>query len=199
MAQFGVWLIIISFTSLGFWTHWCNTRTWSPISMPVSLSQGNHIQTDEFILNLNGLYDIYIDVDNKLPFNMLACSAGVTGLWRQGPCNTSSVVKISWTLSSEGKLVAQGSSDDTQGGGGGSEAVGVMRDIGDFQGKNGQRYKLDIYVLADGSSLAAANPRLRVSKGGTTYESSLVMGGLLRLVCYWSCSIHCVNRKAAPP
>jgi hypothetical protein len=43
--------------------------------------------------------------------------------------------------------------------------------------------RLDCVVLADGSRLAVTNPRLRISVADTSYESNLVIGGLLRLIC----------------
>ena len=46
-----------------------------------------------------------------------------------------------------------------------------------------QFYKACFVVLADGSRLAVTNPRLRISVADTSYESNLVIGGLLRLIC----------------
>ena len=59
----------------------------------------------------------------------------------------------------------------------------AFRTIGLFRGEKGRRYVLDIDVLADGSRLAVANPHLSVSAFDTTYESALVLSGVLRFVC----------------
>ncbi len=59
----------------------------------------------------------------------------------------------------------------------------ASRSIGIFRGQKGGHYKLDCNVLADGSSLNADNPRLRVEFFDPTYETSLFIGGALRLLC----------------
>jgi hypothetical protein len=59
----------------------------------------------------------------------------------------------------------------------------ASRTIGYFNGEKGQRYKVKVDVLADGSKLVAADPHLSISVFDTKYESGLVFSGLLRLVC----------------
>jgi hypothetical protein len=76
----------------------------------------------------------------------------------------------------------QGDSDRTVGFGG-SGTSGANRLIGDFHGQKGQRYKLDVYVLSDTSSLNVTNPRLDVGVEDPSLEGSLVLTGLLKVVC----------------
>ena len=83
----------------------------------------------------------------------------------------------------------QGTSDDTAGHGSSGPSGEASRTIGYFKARKGRRYKLDGEVLADGSRLAVTNPHLRISVSDTSYESSLVIGGLLRLICAVICLI----------
>ena len=44
----GLVMIGISLVTLACWTAWFRTRTWSPVELPVSLSQGSRFRTNEF-------------------------------------------------------------------------------------------------------------------------------------------------------
>lgn len=176
----GLVMIGMSLVTLACWTVWFRTRTWSPVEMPVSLSQGSRFSTNEFSINLNAEYRIEIDAKNKIPLDTLGCLLG-NGM--RSSCAVPSVVGLHWVLSTDG-TVLQGTSDDTKGYGGESESDGeAFRTIGFFKGQKGRFYKLDFDVLADGSSLAITNPQLRVSALNSSFESGLVLGGLLRLIC----------------
>ena len=173
----GLALIAVGLVPLASWTVWSGTRTWRPVDMPVSLSQGSHFSTGEFVGNLDAQYAIAIDSENKIPLDDLECLLG-----SRSTCPSPSVVRVRWSLYSNG-TVLQGTSDDTVGHGASGPSGEASRTIGFFKARKGQRYKLDCEVLADGSRLAITKPRLRISVFGTSYESNLVIGGLLRLIC----------------
>jgi hypothetical protein len=184
-SRVGLALIAVGLVPLACWTVWSLTRTWRPVDMPVSLSQGSHFSTGEFAINLNSRYAIDIDSENKIPSDDLGCLLG-NGI--RSTCPSPSVVRVRWSLHSDG-TVLQGTSDDTVGHGASGPSGEASRTIGYFKARKGRRYKLDGDVLADGSSLAVTKPRLRISVSDTSYESSLVFGGLLRLICTVICLI----------
>ena len=175
----GLLLIAVGVVTLACGTLWFLTRTWRPIDIPVSLAQGSHFSTREFSSNLNVEYELEIVSENKIPSDVLGCLLG-NGM--KSVCSIPSVVRVRWTLSSEGTIV-QGTSDDTTGYGASGPSGEGYRTIGFFRAQKGRRYKLDFEVLADGSSLAVTKPRLRVSALNSSFESGLVMSGLLRLIC----------------
>jgi hypothetical protein len=177
--RIGLALIAVGLVPLACWTVWSGTRTWRPVDMPVSLSQGSHFSTGEFASNLDAEFAIYIDSENKIPSDELGCLLG-NGI--RSTCPSPSVVRVRWSLYSDG-TVLQGTSDDTVGHGESGPSGEASRTIGFFKARKGRRYKLDCDVLADGSRLAVTNPRLRISVFHTSYESNLVIGGLLRLIC----------------
>jgi len=175
-------LIAVGLVPLACWTVWFRTRTWYPVDIPISLSQGSHFSTGEFTINLNGRYEIEIETTNEIPLDTLHCLLG-NGMRSKQSCSVPSVVNVHWALSGNGTVI-QGTSDDTKEYGGEVGATGeASRTIGIFRGQKGRRYKLDCDVLADGSSLNATKPRLHVSFFEPSYETSLVVSGLLRLVC----------------
>lgn len=156
------------------WLLWWKTRVTKPVDMPVSMSPG-HLRTQEFKINLEAVYLIEITADqNKIPSDTLFCLLGYTLRDSQCP-NTPSVVEASWVLSSEGAVVAKGSSKDQDSGGGSVMNDGIGRAIGSFDGEVGRRYILDVDVLADGTKLAPGNPRLQVQEFPWTPASTVVL------------------------
>ena len=182
----GVALIGVGLVPLACWTVWSLTRTWRPVDMPVSLSQGSHFSTGEFASNLDAEFELDIDSENKIPSDDLRCLLG-----SRSTCSSASVVRVRWSLYSDG-TVLQGTSDDTVGQGAFGPSGQASRTIGYFKARKGGRYKVDCEVLADGSKLAVTNPRLRIRVADTSYESNVVIGGLLRLFCGVICLIGVV-------
>jgi hypothetical protein len=140
---------------------WWNTRILRPLDLPVSMSPG-HIRSPEFHTNLYAVYLIEIAADtNRFPDGALHCLLGYKFL--DSDCaETHSVVLASWAVSSNGQLVARGSSDDDKAGGGAVTNDTVAAAIGSFDGEEGCNYILDVEIHGDGSKLAPGNPRLRV-------------------------------------
>jgi hypothetical protein len=166
----------------GTWAIWLATRTNRPVDDPISMAIG-HVRTRDFKVNLNALYTIDIEVLKKIPFDTLNCLLGLgmsfTSSALQECPNRPSVVKATWTLSSDGQTVANGSSDDARLGSWGNDSI--SRILGSFHGENGRRYVLDVDVLADGSSLALGNPRLKVEVHPMFYEDVMVGGAAVSL------------------
>ncbi|HEV2112677.1 MAG TPA: hypothetical protein VGR50_00935, partial [Terriglobales bacterium] len=118
----------------------------------------------------------------KIPIEELNCLMGVDLQRPSGGCQEASVVHLHWILSDDGAVVKDTSEDET--GGGDIFSIGEAdRAVAEFKAQKGHHYRLDFDVLADGSSLDGSNPHLQVSLAGTQLESSLVLGGLLRLFC----------------
>ena len=180
-GRIGLVMIAVSLVTLVCWTAWFHTRTWCPVNMPVSLSQGSHFTTGEFASNLNAEYEIEVESEGRIPLETLECLLGSE--YPAEKCHIASVIRVRWTLYGNGTVV-QGMSDDTAAGYGGSGPSGeAFRTIGFFKAQKGRRYKVDFDVLADGSRLAVTNPHLRISALNSSFESGLVLNGLLRLVC----------------
>ena len=140
------------------WAGWLRTRTWVPLYTPVSLSRG-HIRTQEFKINLESTYWIYIEVQPKSDNKEIRCLLGS----RDEECNsTPSVLKVRWSLSDAGKSVAQSSNDIDQGRFGWCRTI--CRELGSFFSAGSDHYVLDMDVLEDGSRLNAANPYLRIEE-----------------------------------
>jgi hypothetical protein len=162
----GLLLMLLGVCLFGGWMLWLVTRVRYPIDLPVSMSVG-HIRTPEFRVNLEALYLIEIGAETKnIPSDTLFCLLGykVEPRYQAMCANTPSVVKGSWTLRSDGKVIASGSTEDESGNGEGGAVTdrGIARVIGTFASEKNRPYVLDVDVLADGSQLAPGNPHLKV-------------------------------------
>jgi|HubBroStandDraft_2_1064218.scaffolds.fasta_scaffold193379_2 hypothetical protein len=179
----GLILIGLAVAVYAAWGVWLATRTEVPVSLPITMAIG-HIRTPEFKVNLNTTYLIEIEVQKKIPFDTLNCLLGLgmsdTSSALQECPDKPSVLNASWKLTSNGQMVARGSSDDERFGDWGSDSI--SRQLGRFQSQSGRRYVLDVDVLADGSALAPGNPRLKVQVHPGVYEDDAVWSAILLLV-----------------
>lgn len=181
IGRVGLGLIIVAAAAWSGWKLWSNSRIWVPANVPISLAMGSRTETGEFTINVSGSYEIAIEVERRpgTSLNELACSIGVGPAWPERTCPAPSSLRASWLLTSNEKLIANGSSDAERGGG--TTVDSAIRSIGSFQGQSGQRYELTVDSIADASNLAVTNPHLKVSVGGTLYEFNLVLGRYLTL------------------
>jgi hypothetical protein len=179
----GFTFVAVGIALFGTWALWLATRTERPLNIPIPMSIG-HIRTRQFRTNMNAPYTIQVEVQKeKIPFDTLNCLLGMsmalTSTELQDCPDRPSVVKASWVITSDGHTVAQGSSDDYRSGAWMNDSI--SRELGRFQSRSGGRYVLDVDVLADGSSLAPGNPRLKVQVDSMVTEGYAVWGFILFL------------------
>src|SRR5438876_4960400 len=115
LGRIGMGLIIAAGVLYGSWTLWWRTRTWCPVDVPMPVSSGSHVETPEFKVNLNGPYEIVIQVERKESGNTLSCLLGGGPEWPQKTCEVSPVVKLRWSVTTAGQFVAEGHSEETGG------------------------------------------------------------------------------------
>lgn len=178
----GFCFIGVGIALYGTWALWLITRTERPVNIPIPMTVG-HIRTREFKLNMNAPYTIMVEVQKAIPFDTLNCLLGTsmapTSTDLQDCSNVPSVVKASRELTSDGQVVAEGFSDDYRSGAWMNDSI--SRELGHFQSQRGRRYVLDVDVLADGSSLAPGNPRLKVEVHPDIYEGNIFWSFVLFL------------------
>jgi biopolymer transport protein ExbD len=158
MARVGLALILLGASFYIGSRLWEATRIWVPVNFPISLSPG-HIKTNEFKLNLDSSYVVFIAIDRTSDYDNTLCLAGV-----QTCDNKPSIVRASWTLDEAQKPIATGSTNHEQNGFGCWDAI--CREAGTFTAEKGGHYSLDVDILEDGSGLNSANPRLMVQDQG---------------------------------
>jgi len=166
--RIGVALTLIAASIYGGWEWWTATRTWVPLYMPVSLSQG-HIRSPEFKINLDAGFWIFVEVETKVDDEGVSCLTGYISDY----CHKNGVRELhaSWTLSDRGRVVARGSTDTDQGSLGGMLTKG--RGIGHFSVPSGDHFVLDVEF-----------PRITVISMEDTlgWQSSKATTGVLRKI-----------------
>jgi hypothetical protein len=159
----GLSLILLGIAALGVWVCWAATRIWMPLNEPISLSPG-HIRTPEFKINVESAYQIEVEVNRGFDFWGVPCLIG------GDQCHgDSGVLAVSWSLSSGGRSVANGASENGDRNIQWKATMG--RVVGGFNAEKGS-HVLDVDVLQDGSRLNAGAPRLVVSEAGVARWTS---------------------------
>ncbi|HET6180296.1 MAG TPA: biopolymer transporter ExbD [Candidatus Sulfotelmatobacter sp.] len=156
-ARIGLALILLGAFLYGGLQYWVWSRTWLPLDMPISLSQGQ-IHTGEFEINLDGFW-ILVEVERGFDFEGVPCLIGF-----EVCADKPSILRASWKFSDWGRVIAQGTSDERRERLGGTVTMG--RWLGGFSVPEGKHYALDVDVLEDGSRLNAGHPRLKVWEMG---------------------------------
>lgn len=168
VSWIGAFLLAIGIGVFIAGTWWDETRSWAPVDMPISLSPG-HVRSDEFKINLESTYDIQIEVERGLNFEGVPCLLG----FAFPECSsTPGVLRISWVLSKQGRIISRGVSDEVERMRGGTDTM--ARGVGSFSAKKGNHYVLDVDILEDGGALNAGHPRLQIFEYGglaREYES----------------------------
>jgi hypothetical protein len=161
----GLALIVLGIGILAAWSWWTRSRNFVPVSMPIAPAAGRSI-TSAFTLNFDGLYLVEIEAEKTIPLDALHCLMGV----EKDPeeCKSMpSVIAATWALSSEARDIGHGSSQEQFGRP--VRTNGVTRVIGEFQGKAGRSYKLEVTFAAEPAGLEAAHPRLKVAVASIAY------------------------------
>ncbi len=181
LRRIGIGLLVVTVLTWTGWTIWERTRTWCPVDVPVAVGQGIRTETKEFKVNLAGPYDIAVDAtaDRSIPLKDVACLLGTEPPWPERTCSKEPVLRASWNVTSHGQTIAEGvSGSERRGWLGSSQAARI---VGTFNAQTGQTFKVSVKMLEDAAILSATNPRLKVSRGGTDFESALVFTGLLKV------------------
>jgi hypothetical protein len=133
----------------------------------------DHFRSPEFEGH-KGLNVITFQVLGRLPMTKEFCLFGIQVV-DLPKCIEESVVDFKWTVRSEGKIVATGTSHPHESNSESSKYSGpidhcggtasIDRDIGFFKGHKGQKFSIEVNVTKDGSELDIAYPTLSVVRG----------------------------------
>ena len=181
-TKVGLVLVAVGFAIYAGWYAWVKTRKLVPLNIEVSWSAGQNVHST-FRLNFSGMYLVEIEAEQTIPVEQLHCLMGVEG--NATECKgIPPAIAATWMISSEGLAVARGTSAEPHSAP--SQMAGITRVIGEFQGKAGQAYSLQVNFSSDGQSLAAAHPRLRVAVASMTYtdlDSEAVLVFSIAFIC----------------
>ncbi len=178
----GLALVALGIAILGAWNAWTKSRRLVPVDVPLSLAGAQPI-TSDFKLNFDGLYLVEIEAQKTIPLDTLHCLMGVEA--DPGRCkDVPSAIAATWILSRGGQEYRRGTSAEPHSAT--AQTDGVARVIGEFQGKAGGAYQLQVMLTAEASALAAAHPRLKVAVASIAYtdlQSAGVLAFSMAFIC----------------
>ncbi len=178
----GFALLALGIAILGAWNAWTKSRRLVPVDMPLSLAAAEPI-TSDFKLNFDGLYLTEIEAQNTIPLDTLHCLMGVEA--DPARCKDAPpAIAATWILSRDGQEYRRGTSAEPHSAT--AETDGVARVIGEFQGKAGEAYQLQVMLTANAFALAAAHPRLKVAVASIAY-TDLQSAGMLAFSMAFIC------------
>jgi hypothetical protein len=178
----GLALVALGLAIYGGWSWWLKTRNFVPVNVAIASSEKPNI-TAQFRPNFDGLYLIEIEARKSMPLDMLHCLMGVEADATR--CKDFiPAIDANWSVASNGKEIAHGSSSELHSLRPESETV--TRVIGDFAGRTGQDYELKVRFGQDLGALAAARPHLKVAVAGiafTDLQSAEVLVFSVAFIC----------------
>jgi hypothetical protein len=150
-------------------------KNWSPVERALPLKAGNHAEVS-FQTEFSALHNIYLTAKPGEDWKHTQCLLGAemyTDICKDVP----SVVDVSWTVSSQGKLIDRGDSSKWLGTRGGTGRL-----MGVFEAKKDTPYTFSISVNRDGIALNALDPNVTVEVDDRILEQYIIEAAILQLV-----------------
>lgn len=178
----GLPLVALGLCVLAAWSLWTKTRNLRPVDVPVSLPEGNTVSQD-FKLNLDGLYLIEISADKNISPDKARCLLGIA-IDTTRCDGVVPAIAVNWSLFRDGQEIRRGTSAEPHSAP--VDNLNIVRVIGEFPGQAGQQYRLQVTNVVDGRSLDPAHPRLRVAISSlmrTDFQSAGVLVFSISFIC----------------
>jgi hypothetical protein len=181
--------LVIGMLLLGIATLWTNQLNWSPVFFSVG-PMPSVSRSPNFSIGPGGTYEIGLEVDRTMPFETLNCLVGWGEVRGSERCTgLPTMLDMNWKVFADGKLVAQGTSNDMTSYNGTSMSLGgwvsndaMYRVIGHFQGTPGHNYTVEVELLNDIHPLAQAKPRLAIRVPSMEHEGNALLTAFIEIV-----------------
>jgi hypothetical protein len=131
------------------------------------------LTTGQFRVEVSTRYRVAIDFDQpaSIPEERLDCLMGM-GTPTENCAATPAVFDVRWALFRGDQFIGRGSSE----GGFYYWSMGPTRSLLSFDGKEGQSYRVDLSILANGGELSPARPKLEVEPANFEFAEDFGIG-----------------------
>lgn len=157
--KFGFGLIAAGVAVWMAWGEWTRTRKIHPVDVPVTAGNARGT-TASFKLNYDGLYLIEVAAKNTAAANEQIATLGAE-----------------WSLWSRGQELRRGSTAEAHNAP--AQGGGLARVIGEFTGRAGQSYQLQVKFTSDVRGLQTSHATLQVLASGLARENLQAAGVLV--------------------
>ena len=173
MKKTGVLLLTVGVIVLASGLTLVRWKSWSPVKAPLFLKAGNHVDFP-FRAQFSARHYIYLTVNQGEDWKRTQCLLGAE-MYADLCKSLPSIVDVSWTVSSQDKLIDRGDASKWLG------TRGVTgRLIGVFETKKGTPYTFSISVNRDGVALNALDPKVTVEVDDRILEQHLIEATILQ-------------------
>jgi len=157
--KIGIGLLLCAFVPYGVAAWHVSRYNWTPLDYPVQLHKGE-IRTPEFTSEVSGTYILYLQIQpRRIEFQRQECLLDLESFHPEFCSAIPPVVEASWKLWNGPNQVADNTTEQTWKGGSYSNDY-TRREIGRFQARQGERYRLSIDFQRDPAELNVAHPRI---------------------------------------
>jgi hypothetical protein len=177
----GLVLFVVGFSIFFAWRRWTSTRNFSPVDVPIAFA-ADQTSSAQFTPNLDALYLVEIQPENTISVGTdIRCSPGTVP--DSADCrDLPNTVIATWILWSRSRELKHGSSAEPH-----TTTDPVHADsrvIGEFQGKAGQHYTLQVSFTPGATAFAVTRPRLRVTAASIVYTDLQSAGVLVFSIAF---------------
>ncbi len=177
----GLALVLLGISIFAAWRWWSKTRNLVPLDVLVLPLSGQSF-TSHVRLNFDALYLIEIEAQHTLPPEFRDCLLGIHA--DPAKCGETQPIAANWTISSGGHEIAH--SDSAAQHAASAESRLATKVLGEFDGKAGSEYKLQIVFTGDAAGVEAADPHLKVAVASIVYtdlQSAGVLAFSIAFIC----------------
>lgn len=169
----GAVLILIALAPFAYVQIRLHSHNWLPLTAPVRLDAGKEVGTSEFVTDLSGSYVVSLDFTPNNPA-LEECLVG-DSLFKDDCTSLGSGLDLDWSVlsgdSNKVKAVVDRQAYRPQGFGG----AGVVSTVlGDFDAKEGNRYRILLHVKNVAPELISASPKIRVEAHRIYWEKWII-------------------------
>ena len=171
-TPFALLAVAVAFYGAAFWL--LNQHVWTPLDIPFPLNAGT-FRTPSFAVDLNAIYRVEVEIDRLLPLEKLEPMLGI----RSGGSDPPASLDLVWAVFDQ--QGAKQTPPYSYTSGVGSTSTTISRLLGDFRGRKGQSYSIQLDLKTDAHALKNFRPRLVVSEASHVFKGNLAIAQILAL------------------
>ena len=175
-------LFLLSLSSLLFLYGYMiyGKHDWIAAKEPINISEVGSLII-EFQSQMNSFYELRIETDRVLDQSEQSCLLGIQDYRVDNCVYDDRNFKIAWSISTNGRIIAEGNSNQSYSGALGSKMSKILKE---FKTLKGEKYTIALEVVRSDKRLAITNPVIKVLIGKSEHKQGYVLSGLSYLLAY---------------
>lgn len=193
------WTFLIGLLLIAIGIVWEKSLYWTPVQSPFGPTPGIY-HSSKFVTDLTGTYDIGLEVERTMPYELINCLVGWSEVRGKVECkNIPTKVDMAWRIFSDNVELAHGHSNDMVDHQGYKMSLGgwvskdkMYRVIGTFEGHSGRSYVAEVTLFDDIQLLSQASPKLSIRPPSLAREGDSLLAGLIQIIGFLASTVGLV-------